>query len=212
MAKSKKITLQRLMFLNQRHRQERCDKSESYSGLKEFVEELILTENVIELDNTNLLKYEPEKWFPEYKLENVRKDTFRSTDWSGLRKLMPYIGKTRNVPVLMTLVFNEKDVDDYPEEFLTSKYKIPHNYNFHAEDTFWVISNRYKNWMMSRKDNLIVWKIDDGCVKYDVLKRDDGALIFEYGPLSEFFPDSKPEGEHGSELPFEMKIYIDACL
>ena len=212
MAKSKQITLQRLMFLNQRHRQECCGSMEPFCNHKEFVEELIMTEQVLEIDNTNVTKYEPEKWWPEFKLKGVRHDTFTSTDWSGLRKLLPYLGNTRNVPVLMTLVFKEKDVSDYPEEYVIDKYKQPEDYNFHAEDTFWVVSHHYKNWMMSRKDNGIDWEIDDGCIKYDVLDRDDGALVFEYGVLCEFLPDSKSEGDHGSELPFEMKIYIDVQL
>ena len=210
MSKSKQIILQRLMFLNQRCRQEKGNVS--FYGYKQFIEELILSENVLEIDNEDFLKYNPEDWHPKFKLDKVRKDIFSSTDWSGLRKLLPYLGKTKNVPVLMTIVFNKKDVSDYPEEYVVDKYEKPEDYNFHAEDTFYAVSHRYKNWMLSRKENLIDWEIDDGCIKYDVLNRDDGTLIFEYGPLSEFMPDSKSEGDHGSELPFELKIYIDAQL
>ena len=212
MAKKKQITVQRLLYLNQRRREECSEPYSPYSNIKEFVEELIMSELPLEIDNSDLLHYDAKKWHPNYKLENVRKDTFSSTDWSGLRKLLPYLGDTRNVPVLMTIVFNSNEVSEYPEEYQTDKYERPDDYNFHAQDTFWAISHRYKNWMMSRKENMIDWEVEDGYIKYDVLNRDDGVLVFEYGPLSEFLPDSRNDGDHGTEKPFEMQIFIDAQL
>lgn len=212
MSKNKQVTLQRLMYLNQRRRQESGEPYHPYSNLKENVEELIMSENVLETDNSRILDRDMTKWYPQFVLEKIRHDTFSSTDWSGLRKLLPYLGDTRNVPVLMTIVFNKNDVSDYPEEFEIEKYEQPENYNFHTYDTFWAISHRYKNWMMSRKENDIDWEIDDGYVKYDVSDRDDGVLIYEYGPLCEFLPDSLSNSEHGTEKPFEIKIIIDAQL
>ena len=65
--------------------------------------------------------------------------------------------------------------------------------------------------MLSKGENLLDWEIEYGYIKWDCLRREDGALIFKSSPLIDFFPVSST-GEHSIGIPYKMKIIVDSKI
>lgn len=206
------ITLQKTIYLSGSDREEGASvKTPGFSCHLESVQRDVFSDVKLDVEyNFNKKKWE---FYPEYKTTNKEAliSYYDSTDWSGLRKLFPFVSRDENVECIVTIIFDEVDVYDYEEDYKIDKYEKPSDFNFHCESDFYAVTVSYDEIMLSKGENLLDWEIEDGYIKWDCLRREDGALIFKSSPFIDFFPRSST-GEHSIGIPYKMKIIVDSKI
>lgn len=206
------IILQKTIYLSGSDRKEGASvKTPGFSGHLECVQRDVFSDVKLDVE----YNFNKEKWefFPKYETKNKEAliSYYNSTDWGGLRKLFPFVNRDKNVECIVTIMFDEVDVYDYEEDYKIDKYEKPSDFNFHCESDFYAVTVSYDEIMLSKGENLLDWEIEDGYIKWDCLRREDGALIFKSSPFIDFFPSSST-GEHSIGIPYKMKIIVDSRI